>query len=52
MYKKIEEFCKIKKINSRILFKNVDQDVEKFAKIFVAKSKNLFKKTNIINFWW
>ncbi len=43
--KKIEEFCKHKNINSKIFFKNVDQDVKKFAKIFVSKIKKAaFKK--------
>ena len=39
--KNINDYCKKKKLNSKIIFKNIDMDVKKFSEYFVKKIKTI-----------
>ena len=39
--KNIDDYCKKKKLNSKIIFKNIDMDVKKFSEYFVKKIKTI-----------
>jgi glycerate 2-kinase len=39
--KNIDDYCKKKKLNSKIIFKNIDMDVKKFSENFVKKIKTI-----------
>jgi hydroxypyruvate reductase len=46
--KNIDNYCKKKKLNSKIIFKNIDMDVKEFSKYFVKKIKTIKSKKPII----
>ncbi len=46
--KNIDNYCKKKKINSKIIFNNIDMDVKKFSKYFAEKIKAIKSKKPII----
>ncbi len=44
----IQNFCKSKQLNSKILFKNIDMDVKKYSEFFVSKIKNIKTKKPLL----
>ena len=46
--KNIDQFCKKKKLDSKIIFKNIDMDVKKFSEYFVEKIKSIKVKKPLI----
>jgi len=46
--KNIESYCKKKKLNSKIIFNNIDMDVKKFSEHFVKKIKTIKDKKPLL----
>ncbi|MAZ46218.1 MAG: glycerate kinase [Rickettsiales bacterium] len=46
--KSIDNYCKKKKLNSKIIFDNIDMDVKKFSEYFVKKIKKIKNKKPLI----